>query len=329
MVPLADAKQDMLGSWSAAGDGKKCVSLLEGIKNSLSSETKISYEPGCAINDNNSDGFAKAVAAAQNAEVVILALGESRDMSGEAASRSSISLPGVQQQLAEAIIKANPRTVVVLYNGRPLAIPELDAVAPAMLEAWFGGTEAGNGVADILFGKQNPSGKLTMTFPRSVGQIPIYYNHKNTGRPIEPPKVEKYKSKYLDVANTPLYLFGYGLSYTTFDYSNVVLNKAEYSAKDTIVVRASVMNSGKYDGEEVVQLYIHDMVGQVTRPVMELKGFSKVFIPAGGSTTITFKLTPSDLRYYHSNMEFKFDPGQFELFVGTNSEQTKKSNIFD
>ncbi|SDC58945.1 glycoside hydrolase family 3 N-terminal domain-containing protein [Williamwhitmania taraxaci] len=325
--PLADAKQDMLGSWSAAGDGKRCISLLEGLKNTLNSETKIAYEIGCAVNDQSTAGFAKAVAAARGAQVVILALGETRDMSGEAASRSTISLPGVQQQLAEAIIKANPKTVVVLFNGRPLAIPELDSIAPAILETWFGGTEAGNGVADVLLGKYNPSGKLTMTFPRNVGQIPIYYNHKNTGRPIDPSKVEKYKSKYLDIANTPLYPFGYGLSYTTFDYSNAVLDKYEYTAEDTIVVRISVMNSGKFDGEEVVQLYVHDLVGEVTRPVKELKGFSKVLIPAGGSTTVTFKLTANDLRYYHSNMDYKFDPGQFEILVGTNSDQTKKVNF--
>jgi beta-glucosidase len=323
--PLANAKQDMLGSWSAAGDGKKCVTLLEGLSSSLNGETSITYETGCGIDDNSTAGFAKAVAAAKRAQVVILALGESRDMSGEAASRSSISLPGVQQQLAEAIIKANPKTVVVLFNGRPLAIPELDAIAPAMLEAWFGGTEAGNGIADVLLGKQNPSGKLTMTFPRSVGQIPIYYNHKNTGRPIDPSKVEKYKSKYLDIANTPLYPFGYGLSYTTFDYSNVIVDKVEYGASDTIVARVSVINSGKYDGEEVVQLYVRDLVGEITRPVMELKGFSKVFIPAGSSTTVTFKLTSNDLRYYHSNMEYTFDAGQFEILVGTNSAKTKKA----
>jgi len=190
--PLADAKQDMLGSWSAAGDGNKCISLLEGLQSALSPNTKITYEKGCDVNDNSTVGIAKAVSAARSAQVVILALGESRDMSGEAASRSNIDLPGVQQMLAEAVIKANPNTVVVLFNGRPLTITNLDAIAPAILEAWFGGTEAGNGVADVLFGKYNPAGRLTMSFPKNIGQIPIYYNHKNTGRPVDPSVVEKY-----------------------------------------------------------------------------------------------------------------------------------------
>ena len=167
---------------------------------------------------------------------------------------------------------------------------------------WFGGTEAGNGVADVLFGKYNPAGRLTMSFPKNIGQIPIYYNHKNTGRPVDPSVVEKYKSKYIDCSNDPLYPFGYGLSYTTFDYSNVVLNKSEYTANDTIVARVSIMNSGKVNGEDVIQLYVRDVVGEVTRPVLELKGFKKVFVTAGQSVTVTFKLTPADLKYYHSNM---------------------------
>ncbi len=325
--PLADAKQEMLGSWSAAGDGNKCVSLLEGVKNALSPNTKIIYEKGCDINDNSTANIAKAVSAARSAQVVILALGESRDMSGEAASRSNIDLPGVQQMLAEAVVKANPNTAIVLFNGRPLTLTNLDAIAPAILEAWFGGTEAGNGVADVLFGKYNPSGRLTMTFPRNMGQIPIYYNHKNTGRPVDPSKVEKYKSKYIDCSNDPLYPFGYGLSYTTFDYSNVVLDKNEYTANDTIVARVSVMNSGKVNGEEVIQLYVRDVVGEVTRPVLELKGFKKVFIPAGQSVTVTFTLTPNDLKYYHSNMDYSWDPGVFEIHIGPNSAQTKMARF--
>jgi len=321
--PLADAKQDMLGSWSAAGDGNKCISLLEGLQSALSPNTKITYEKGCDVNDNSTVGIAKAVSAARSAQVVILALGESRDMSGEAASRSNIDLPGVQQMLAEAVIKANPNTVVVLFNGRPLTITNLDAIAPAILEAWFGGTEAGNGVADVLFGKYNPAGRLTMSFPKNIGQIPIYYNHKNTGRPVDPSVVEKYKSKYIDCSNDPLYPFGYGLSYTTFDYSNVVLNKSEYTANDTIVARVSIMNSGKVNGEDVIQLYVRDVVGEVTRPVLELKGFKKVFVTAGQSVTVTFKLTPADLKYYHSNMNYSWDPGEFEIHIGPNSAQTK------
>ena len=326
--PLSDSKADMLGSWSAAGQAEKCITLLEGIKNKVGSSVNILTEKGCNINDDNTTGIEKAVAAARRSDFVILALGESSNMSGEAASRSDISLPGVQMQLAEAVIKTGKPVAVVLFNGRPLAIPGLDKIAPAILETWFGGTEAGNGIADVLFGDVNPSGKLTMTFPLNAGQIPVFYNHKNTGRPISPENpYEKYKSNYLDTPNTPLYPFGYGLSYTTFKYSEIKLNKESFRKDENIVVSVDITNTGEYDGEEIVQLYIHDVVGDVTRPVKELKGFKKVLIKKSQTITVAFTISPSELSYYHQDMSYRFDPGDFELFIGTSSENTNKATF--
>jgi len=243
-------------------------------------------------------------------------------MSGEAASRTDISLPGVQLELARAITATGKPVAVVLFNGRPLAIPELDSIAPAILESWIGGTEAGNGIADVLFGDINPSGKLTMTFPRNVGQIPIFYNSKNTGRPINPEKpFEKYKSNYLDAPNSPLYPFGYGLSYTTFSYSDIKINKTEFQKDDQIIATVEIKNTGERDGEEIVQLYIRDLVGNVTRSVKELKGFKKILVKKGETVTVTFNISTSELSYYHEDMSFTLDSGDFELFVGPNSSE--------
>ncbi len=253
--PLADSKEDMLGFWSGAGQPDKCITLLDGLKTKVKSSVKILTVKGCNVNDDSLDEISEAVAAARNADFIILALGENRMMSGEAASRTDISLPGIQMKLAEAVIKTGKPSVTVLFNGRPLALPDLDKIAPAILEVWFGGTEAGNGIADVLFGDVNPSGKLTMTFPRNVGQIPIFYNSKNTGRPINPENpYEKYKSNYLDSPNTPLYPFGYGLSYTSFSYSDIRLNKESFGLSDKIIASVDVTNTGERDGEEIVQL---------------------------------------------------------------------------
>jgi len=324
--PLSDSKMDMLGFWFGAGQFNKAVTLLEGIKNKVGSTVNIITIKGCNVNDNDLSGINQAVSAAKKADYVILALGESFMMSGEAASRTSIGLPGVQMELAEAVIKTGKPVAVVLFNGRPLAIPELDKMAPAILETWFGGTEAGNGIADVLFGDVNPSGKITMTFPLNVGQIPIFYNSKNTGRPINPENpYEKFKSNYLDSPNTPLYPFGYGLSYTTFSYSDIKLNKESFMGDEKIVASVEVTNTGDQDGEEIVQLYVRDLVGDVTRPVIELKGFKKVPVKKGETVTITFTLSPSDISYYHQDMSYGFDPGEFELFIGTNSRDTKKA----
>jgi len=323
--PLADSKEDMLGFWSGAGQPDKCITLLDGLKNKVKSSVKILTVKGCNVNDDSLDEISKAVTAARNADFIILALGENRMMSGEAASRTDISLPGIQMKLAEAVIKTGKPSVTVLFNGRPLAIPDLDKTAPAILEVWFGGTEAGNGITDVLFGDVNPSGKLTMTFPRNVGQIPIFYNSKNTGRPINPENpYEKYKSNYLDSPNTPLYPFGYGLSYTSFSYSDIKLNKESFGLSDKIIASVDVTNTGERNGEEIVQLYVRDLVGDVTRPVRELKGFKKVHLNKGETVNVTFMLSTGELSYYHQDMSFSTDPGDFELFIGTNSVETKK-----
>jgi len=323
--PLADSKEDMLGSWSGAGQADKCVTLLEGLKNRVKGSVNILTVKGCGINNEGTEEINKAVSAAQKSDFVILALGESRMMSGEAACRTDISLPGIQMKLAEAVIKTGKPVAVVLFNGRPLVIPDLDKIAPAILETWFGGTEAGNGIADVLFGETNPSGKLTMTFPRNVGQIPVFYNSKNTGRPINPENpYEKYKSNYLDTPNDPLYPFGYGLSYTSFSYSEIKLTRDSISPDENLVASVDISNTGDMDGEEIVQLYVRDLVGEVTRPVKELKAFRKVHIKKGETVTVTFTIFPEDLSYYHQDMRFSVDPGDFELFIGTNSEKTKK-----
>jgi beta-glucosidase len=280
------------------------------------------------MNDNDLSGINQAVSIAKKADFIILALGESFMMSGEAASRTDISLPGVQMELAEAIIRTGKPVAVVLCNGRPLAIPRLDKMAPAILETWFGGTEAGNGIADVLFGDVNPSGKITMTFPLNVGQIPIFYNSKNTGRPVNPENpYEKFKSNYLDSPNTPLYPFGYGLSYTTFSYSDIKLNKQSFGGNEQIIASVEVTNTGDRDGEEIVQLYIRDLIGDVTRPVKELKGFKKVLIRKGETAGISFTIYPEDLSYYHQDMSYSYDPGDFELFIGTNSTDNKRTEF--
>ena len=318
--PLADSKADMLGSWSAAGQWEKCVTLLEGINNKVNGKVRILSAKGCNINDKNTGGIDDAISVARRADFIILALGESREMSGEAASRTNISLPGVQMDLAGAIIKTGKPVAVVLFNGRPLAIEKLNELAPAILEAWFGGTQTGNGVADVLFGDINPSGKLTMTFPRNEGQIPVFYNTKNTGRPINPDNpYEKYRSNYLDSPNDPLYPFGFGLSYTNFSYSGITLNKNEFQKNEQITATVEITNTGDRDGEETVQLYIHDLVGEVTRPVKELKGFKKVMIEKERSVRVTFTISAADLSYYHKDLSYTFDTGEFKLFIGTNS----------
>jgi beta-glucosidase len=322
--PLADSRRDMPGSWSAAGQWQKCVSLLDGVKNKLGDKVKVIFSEGCDVSSSNTDGFMAAVSTARQADFVILALGESADMSGEAASKTNLELPGVQMDLARKIIETGVPAAVVLFNGRPLVIEGLDKIAPAILEAWFGGTQAGNGIADVLFGDVNPSGKLTMTFPRNTGQIPIYYSVKNTGRPVDPAHPgDKYKSRYLDSPNTPLYAFGYGLSYTSFTYSDISLNKNDFHSNDTIIATVDITNTGPVEGEEIVQLYIHDLVGDVTRPLKELRGFRKVMIRTGEKVTVKFKIIPDDLSYYHQDMSYTFDPGDFELYIGPNSADNR------
>ena len=317
--PLADNKFDMIGGWSAAGDrNTKPVTLLEGVKNKLGDHATVLYALGTKFNTTSTAGFSEAIRVAEQADVVLLALGESNDMSAEAKSRSVIDLPGNQNLLADEIIKANKNTAVILMNGRPLTIQHLDDVAPAILETWFAGTEAGNAIADVVFGDYNPAGKLTMSFPRNVGQIPIYYNHKNTGRPYNPD--DSWTSHYIDVDNSPLYPFGYGLSYTDFVYSELKLDKKEITENQTLNVSVIVTNTGNYDGGEVVQLYIHDLVGSVTRPVKELAGFEKIFLKKGESVTVNFTIGVDDLAFYRKDMSFGTEPGEYDIYIGGNSD---------
>ncbi|MCX6266876.1 MAG: glycoside hydrolase family 3 C-terminal domain-containing protein, partial [Bacteroidetes bacterium] len=323
--PLGDSGKVMLGSWTAAGNWEQCVTLLKGIKNKAGQNVEVLYEKGCNTNDTDQSGFDAALKLARKADFVILALGENGWMSGEAASRTSIDLPGVQNDLAAAIVKTGKPVAVALFNGRPLTITKLNSLPVAILETWFGGTEAGNGIADVLFGDMNPAGKITMTFPENEGQIPIYYNAKNTGRPYNPKEPEsRFVSRYLDCSNDPLFPFGYGLSYTSFTYSNLTA----FVDSSNINITVEVANSGDRDGEEVVQLYVRDKVGSVTRPLKELKGFRKLLIPKGETKKVEFHLTTEDLAFYHPDLKKYWEPGEFVVSVGTNSSETISKSVF-
>jgi beta-glucosidase len=315
--PLADDQQAPLGSWT--GDGKKedVVTLLAGIKAKVPATTRIAHARGCDVEGDSTEGFAEAVRIAQSADVAILAVGESAEMSGEAASRASIDLPGRQLDLIKAVIATGKPTVIVLMNGRPLTINWVAENAPAILETWFAGTQAGNAIADVLFGDVNPGGKLPVTFPRAVGQVPLYYNHKNTGRPPDPNN--KYSSKFLDVPVTPLFPFGYGLSYTRFKLTNLQLSAQSIRPDGSLTVSVELENTGKRAGDEVVQLYIRDMAASVTRPVKELKGFERVTLRAGEKRRIEFRLTPAHLGFHGRDMRFIVEPGAFKVSAGTNS----------
>lgn len=315
--PLANSKLDPLGEWNALGIEEDVISVLEGLKKYVGDKSEILYAEGCKITDASKDGFTEAINKAKDADLIILCVGESRSMSGEAYSRSSLDLPGVQEDLAKELLKTGKPIVAVLMNGRPLSINWLNDNADAILETWFAGTMTGDAVAQVLFGDYNPSGKLPVTFPRTVGQVPIYYNHKNTGRPGD--EKNRYTSKYLDLPLTPLYPFGYGLSYTTFNYSDLNLDKYKITKNDELKIKVSIKNTGDYDGEEVVQLYIQDLVGSVTRPVKELKRFQKVFLKKGEEKTIEFFLSEKDLKFTDAKMNYNSEPGLFKVYVGTNS----------
>ena len=262
----------------------------------------------------------EAVAIASRADVIVTALGEASEMSGESSSRSDISIPDVQVKLLEELVKCGKPLVLVLFNGRPLTMEKEAAQVPALLDVWFGGSESGDAIADVLFGDVNPSGKLTMSFPKNVGQIPIYYSHKNTGRPLgEGQWFQKFRSNYLDVDNDPLFPFGFGLSYTRFEYGSVQLSTNNLSQNESLEASVVLSNTGDYDGKEIVQLYVRDLVGSVTRPVKELKGFQKVFLKAGESTTVSFHLNASELGFYKANGTYFVEPGEFELFIGPSS----------
>jgi beta-glucosidase len=314
--PLADDRRSTLGSWAGAGRAEDAVTVLEGIQRAVSSGTTVRYAPVTGVLEGDTNGFADAVDAARDADAVVLVLGETQEMSAEAASRAFLDLPGAQRELAEAVLETGTPVVVVLMNGRPLAIPWLDEQAPAILEAWYLGVEMGNAVADVLFGDMNPSGKLPVTFPRALGQVPIYYAHKSTGRP---PGEGKYTSKYIDVPVTPLYPFGHGLSYTDFAYRDLELGATTMTAGDTLEIAVEVANVGDRPGTELVQLYVQDEVGSITRPVKELRGFRRVALEPGESRTVTFALTDGDLAFWGRDMEPVVEPGRFRVYVGGSS----------
>jgi beta-glucosidase len=317
--PLADNQREPLGPWSGRGNPEDVVTVLKGIKAQVSPQTKILFTRGCDMNTQSTDGFLEAVALAKQSDAVVAVVGESAGMSGEASSRSFIGLPGNQEDLLRALHATGKPLVVVLMNGRPLAIPWIAEHVTAILETWFLGVETGNATADVLFGDYNPSGKITATFPRTTGQVPIYYNHKNTGRPSI--DTVKWTSKYIDLTNTPLFPFGYGLSYSKFSYAGLTLSSNTLRPNDSIVVSVVVKNTGSREGEEIAQLYIHDEVASVTRPVKELEGFEKISLAPGESKTVHFVLRPDQLKFYDLAMNWTIEPGKFMVFVGPNSAE--------
>ena len=346
--PLADAKENMSGTWSVATDFSKCISVIQGLKNANNGDFKILYAKGSNVvadevmdarvgmfeKTTNRDSrtpqqmIDEAVQVANQADVVVAAIGEVAEMTGECSSRSDISIPQPQKDLLAALAKTGKPIVLVLFTGRPLTLTWENENIPSILNVWFGGTTTGDAIADVLFGNEDPSGKLTTSFPRNVGQIPIYYSHKNTGRPEnEVDKFEKFRSVYLDVPNSPLYPFGYGLSYTTFNYDDIHLNSNSVKGNQPMTASVTVTNTGKYDGKEVVQLYTRQMVGSITRPVKELKGFQKIFLKAGESKTVTFTISVNDLKFYNSDLKYVAEPGDFKIFIGGNSRDVKEASF--
>ncbi|GAB4580321.1 MAG: glycoside hydrolase family 3 N-terminal domain-containing protein [Anaerolineales bacterium] len=320
--PLADNRADLLGCWTLSGRPEDVESVLDGLRVYLT-EGAFTHVPGCPIKEDDLSGIPAAVAAAQAADVVLLVLGESADMSGEAHSRTDLGLPGRQQALVDAVAATGKPLVCVLMSGRPLVIPRLAGQVNALLAAWHGGIRAGRAVADILFGAVNPSGKLTASWPRAVGQIPIYYGQKNTGRPAAEAGTkqfaEAFKSVYMDVPNSPLFPFGFGLSYTRFEYNNLKITQPTLSLADTLKVSATVTNKGNRAGAEVVQLYVRDLVGSVTRPVKELKGFQKINLQPGEAQEVRFEIPVRELGFTGRNMEYTVEPGAFKVWIGPDS----------
>ncbi|UFH35316.1 beta-glucosidase BglX [Flavobacterium acetivorans] len=335
---LANDKTSPLGSWRIAADDNSAVSLLEGLQNYKGNQ--LTYVKGAdltegrtqfiwetKINTTDKSGFAEAMAAAKTADVVIMSLGEHGLQSGEGRSRTDIGLPGVQQELLEEVYKVNPNIVLVLNNGRPLAIPWADAHIPAIVEAWQLGTQSGNAIAQVLYGDYNPSGKLPMTFPRNVGQVPIYYNYKNTGRPVMNEPESVFWSHYIDEKNTPLYPFGYGLSYTQFEYSNMELSQKYFSDDGSIEVSVNVKNTGKYTGKEVVQLYIRDLFASITRPVLELKGFEMIELQPNQTKKVSFIINKKTIEFFTANSKWEAESGDFKVFLGGSSAKTLEADF--
>lgn len=322
--PLADNQMDMLGSWHGAGDHSRVVTLLEGMKKKFS-DSEIRYTKGCDFYSDDRSGFKEALDLGKESDIVILAIGETQEHSGEAASRSSIDIPGIQEDLAMALIRSGKPVVVLIMAERPLTFPELNEEAQAVIYAWHLGTRSGDALADILSGTYNPSGKLVVSIPRNVGQVPLRYNEKSTGRPFD--QFYKYTTKYIDVHNGPLYPFGYGLSYTNFDYGDIELSDTIMGMNDTIKVSISLRNTGNFDGEEVVQLYIQDMVASLTRPVKELKAFKKIFLTKGDEVTVQFTITSEALKFINGNLDYIAEPGDFKVLIGPDSERLKEAGF--
>ncbi|HAO08396.1 MAG TPA: beta-glucosidase BglX [Chryseobacterium sp.] len=350
--PLVNNSLNMAGTWSVAAKHEKAVNLMQGLQENFGKEVKFISAKGANIDydaklediyaahgkktdrDNRSKEalLKEAVDVANKSDVIVLAIGESAEMSGESSSRTEITIPQSQVDLLNELKKTGKPIAVVLFTGRPLALTNIKDTPDAILNVWFAGSEAGNAISDVLFGKVNPSGKLPMTFPRSLGQVPIYYNAKNTGRPLDQKLVDKceyqrFRSNYMDECNTPLYPFGYGLSYTKFNYSDVTISNANPKGNQTIQASVTVTNTGNYDGAEVVQLYIRDMVGSITRPVKELKGFQKVMLKKGESKKVTFDITPENLKFYNGDLKYDWEPGEFDIMIGTNSSDVKHFKI--
>lgn len=322
---LANSTRDLLGSWKAAGDWNFMKSILDELK-TYNGEANVNYSEGCkTIGDDRSE-FKAAIATARRADKIVMVIGENCDWSGEATSRTSINIPGVQTELLQQLKALNKPIVIVLMNGRPLDLSKESELATSILEVWFPGTMGGKAITQVLFGEYNPAGKLTMTFPRNLGQVPIYYYEKNTGRPIYLAN-PKYKSRYIDCPNDPLYPFGFGLSYTTFAYSDIRLSTKELTGNGELKATVNVTNTGGVAGEEVVQCYIRDLVGSVTRPVKELKGFEKIALKAGEGKNVTFTITPDMLAFHRLDMTYGTEPGDFKLFIGGNSRDVKETGF--
>ncbi|GAB6008457.1 glycoside hydrolase family 3 N-terminal domain-containing protein [Dysgonomonas reticulitermitis] len=327
--PMVKNRRSLNGEWAGRGNRNESVSLFDGLTEKYKdSKIRFVYAEGCDLTTNDKSKFAQSLSIARQADIILVAMGEDFNWSGEAACRTDIRLPGAQQELLKELKKLNKKIGLVLFNGRPLDLSWEHENIDAILEAWYPGTMAGHGVADVIAGDYNPSAKLTISFPRNIGQVPIYYNHKNTGRPVDPANLKvDYRSSYLDVDNSPLYPFGYGLSYTTFSIGNLKLDQPSLAKGGTITVTADVTNTGSYDGEEVVQLYVHDITASVTRPVKELKGFSKVTLKASETKQVKFEITEKELAFYDLNMNYTAEPGAFKLWVASSSAD--EANVAD
>ena len=325
--PFVKAISDHNGFWSFdwPDDTSRISTIWEAV--SARGTNKMLYAKGCEITDSNKTGFAEALSVASQSDIIVFTAGEKRNQSGEAKSRSNIGFPGVQEELIKALVATGKPVVVLIAAGRPLVFNYTADNAKAIVYTWWLGTQAGNAIADVLFGDYNPSGKLPMTFPRTEGQIPVYYNHFNTGRPAKNETDNNYVSAYIDLVNTPKYPFGFGLSYSSFSYGNIRLNKTSISTKENLQVSIDVKNTGTVDGEEVIQLYIRDMVGSLVRPVKELKGFKKLMFKAGETKTISFTITPKDLEFYNNDAKLVLEPGDFKVFIGGNSRDVKEADF--